>query len=39
MPIATPESSVSSVSTSQPWATRCAQVPVLATSAPKNHSR
>ena len=39
MPTATPDSSVSSVRTSQSWATRCIQVPTFATSAPANHSR
>src|SRR5690554_6481182 len=34
MPIATPESLESSVSTSQSWATRCIHVPTEATSAP-----
>ena len=38
-PTATPESSVSTVSTSQSWATRCIQVPMFATNAPVNHSR
>jgi hypothetical protein len=39
VPTATPDSSDSTVSTSQSWATRCIQVPMLATRAPPNHRR
>src|SRR5665647_3098975 len=39
IPTAMPESLLSTVSTSQSWATRCIQVPMFATNAPVNHSR
>lgn len=38
-PVALAESSVRTRSTSQSWATRCIQVPVLATRAAKNQIR
>ncbi len=39
MPSAVASLSVSWVSTSQSWATRCIHAPVFETSAPPNHSR
>ena len=39
MPTAAPELSVSTVRTSQSWATRCIQVPVFETIAPVAQSR